>query len=571
MRYIKKIGAFLCDNTRKMQKNDWIILGIMLCIYAVISFINLGSFKNPQTFQKFGRLESSIIKLGEEPKSVSKMRHYAGENTGSYILMGSLNNNEYHKITSFTDEAVFRWTDTEIGEKVKYLKIIPINDERYIGEIALYDENGAKIQVTAETEAAKALIDEPDTVPDKISYMNSTYFDEIYFPRTAYEYANGMIAYEWVHPPLGKLIQMLPILILGMNPFAYRLMGNIAGILMIAVMYMFGKSLFKSRKYALLAGILMMFDNFHFVQTRIGTIDSFLVLFMITSAFYMFQYLVLKVGDSLKKKNKYLFLSGLFFGLATSVKWTGMYLGLGLCIMFFGKLVRDIIKEKKLAKQYIEIIPACILYFVIIPCAIYAMSYFLFPKVSPGRVSNFTELFEQTKRVYEYHSTLVAEHPYTSKWYTWPLMIRPMWYYTSTEAAGLETGFRSTIVAIGNPAIWWFGVIASVVVLVKATFARKQEDIFIMIMMLAMWIPYAFIGRIMFIYHFFPVLPFMILAIVAFIEWLEKIGKRKRNWITVGYIFLVIMMFMVFYPVTSGTPVSEKYIQSLKWMDTWYF
>lgn len=567
---IKKIVRFFQDNDRKMKKNDWLIVGTMVVIYSIISFINLGSTKNPQTFKEFARSDNSVVfKIDEEPQFISKMRHYAGAKGGSYIIMGATDNKNYEKIISFTDESVFKWSDTIINKKIKYLKIFPMTEGRYIGEIQLYNEQGEKIRITAQTEDAQKLIDEPDTVPDKINYTNSTYFDEIYFPRTAYEYAHGMQAYEWVHPPLGKLLQMIPIMLFGMTTFSYRLLGNIAGILMIIVMYAFGKSLFKSRKYALLAGILMMFDNFHFVQTRLGTVDSFLVLFVITSAFYMFQYLQLSKEDSLKKKNKYLFFSGLFFGLATCIKWTGLYLGLGLCITFFGKLILDTIKDKKLSKSYIEIILACIVYFVIIPSTIYALSYFLFPNVSPKQVSNFSELFDQIKGMYQYHSTLEADHPFTSKWYTWPFLIKPMWYYTSTQESGLASGIRSTIVAIGNPSIWWVGSIASIFVLLKAIWKRKKEDIFIVILMLTMWIPYAFIGRIMFLYHFFPVLPFMILAIVSFIKSLEK--KKKWNWITVTYAVIVIAVFSIFYPVSSGMPVSEDYIKSVKWLSTWQF
>ena len=75
------------------------------------------------------------------------------------------------------------------------------------------------------------MIDERHTVPKQISHLNSTYFDEIYFARTAYEYANGLPAYEWVHPPLGKLLMAIPIKLGKMAPFYYRFMGNVAGIL----------------------------------------------------------------------------------------------------------------------------------------------------------------------------------------------------------------------------------------------------------------------------------------------------------------------------------------------------
>ena len=39
-----------------------------------------------------------------------------------------------------------------------------------------------------------ALIDEGDTVPERSSFMNSTYFDEIYHARTAWEHLNRLWA-----------------------------------------------------------------------------------------------------------------------------------------------------------------------------------------------------------------------------------------------------------------------------------------------------------------------------------------------------------------------------------------
>ena len=102
-----------------------------------------------------------------------------------------------------------------------------------------------------------------------------------------------------------------------MAPFYYRFMGNIAGILMIPIMYLLGKELFKKRKYAIASSLLILLDNFHFAQTRMGTVDSYLVLFIMLSFYFMFRFI------NNKNTNINLLLSGLFIGLAISVKWTG--------------------------------------------------------------------------------------------------------------------------------------------------------------------------------------------------------------------------------------------------------
>ena len=80
-----------------------------------------------------------------------------------------------------------------------------------LGELALYDPQGSRIGVRTITGPASAdtLCDEADTVPAASTYYNSTYFDEIYHARTAYEHLRGVYPYEVSHPPLGKEILSL--------------------------------------------------------------------------------------------------------------------------------------------------------------------------------------------------------------------------------------------------------------------------------------------------------------------------------------------------------------------------
>ena len=73
----------------------------------------------------------------------------------------------------------------------------------------------------------------------------------------------------------------------------------------------------------------------------------------------------------------------------------------------------------------------------------------------------------------------------------------------------------------------------------------------------------------MFMYHYFITLPFVMLGIVSFIKWITE--KTKSNKALYAYILLIIVMFMVFYPITSGMPVTRDYVDSLKWLPGWYF
>ena len=73
----------------------------------------------------------------------------------------------------------------------------------------------------------------------------------------------------------------------------------------------------------------------------------------------------------------------------------------------------------------------------------------------------------------------------------------------------------------------------------------------------------------MFLYHYFPVLPFLILATTILFKDITKLSKTKI--ISIAYIMLVVVFFIVYYPVVSGLPVSNQYIESLRLLSSWYF
>ena len=566
---IKSFFGIFTDNTRKIKKIDWIIMGVLMLIFAVLAFKDLGTLESPQTFFMADQNNAEVtINLTGDKTNVLTMRHFTGPEFGDYQLYTSDDGSNYEYLMDFKQTSVFTWEDLKIDKTFKYLKIVSKQAGSYLGEVQLYDNYGMKLGITAADDQSTLVVDELDTVPGTISYTNSAYFDEIYFARTAYEYTEGLNTNEWVHPPLGKLIQSIPIVVLGMNTFAYRLMGVIAGLLMIPVLYVFAKTLFIDRKYALLAGVLMTFDCFHFAQSRMGTVDGFLVLFSMLSALFMTKYLVMTNKANVKKKIKYLGLSALFIGCAIATKWTGLFVGSALAIIFFAHFIyRNRGKAEMKKEDARKIIIWTIVFFTVIPIVIYLLSYFLFPNLYPYHISSLGDLFKQTGEMFKYHSTLEATHPFTSDWYTWPLMTKPVWYYVGYLSGDL----KSTIVGIGNPAIWWVGIPAMLYLVISLSKkkTRKQSNMFILAFIACTWLPYVFIGRVMFMYHFYITLPFIMLAIVAMFKWINE--KIKDHSLMIFYIGVVILLFIYFYPVISGQVESSSYIDSLKWFSSWIF
>lgn len=558
----KSILSVFSDNKKELVKTDWKIIGVLVVIYLIISCLNLGTLSTPKTYRQFNYVGEDVsLELTSVSQDVSKIRYYTGPEVGKFKVLVSTDGEEYREVATFEGTYVFAWEDLDIDESFKYIRFVSETPGAYLGEVQLYNKYGEKLLAKASDDQSVLIVDEMDTVPAKISHINSSYFDEIYFARSAYEYVHGIDTNEWVHPPLGKLIMMIPILLFGMSTFSYRIMGVLAGACMIPVIYALAKRMFKNRKWGLLAGVLMTFDTFHFAQSRMGTVDTFLVLFIMLSALYMYKYIDLDKDANLKTKLKNLLLSGLFIGCSIATKWTGLYAGLALAIVFFTHLIYTNVVKKEKDKDLIKVLLACVLFFVLIPIAIYVICYILFPNVY-----NYSgNIIKQIQDMYNYHHNLTAEHDFSSKWYTWPLMIKPVWYYVGYYGGNV----KATIVGIGNPAIWWFGIIATLFTLIISLLKRKKEYLFILVFILCTYLPYAFIDRAMFMYHFYPTLPFIMLAIVAFIKFITD--KLKNNSVYIFYVCVVILMFVIFYPVVSGMVTTTDYIDGIKWLSSWIF
>lgn len=538
---------------------------IILILYGIVSFFQLGSMEGVQTFWSTETQGNEVILDLGEVREVAFLRQFTGARFGKYDLAVSNDNINYSSLGELEQKKVFAWQDVEINQGFRYLAIREHGKKGEIGEVGLYDKAGNRLNVIGLNEESLLLVDEQEVVPSEISYMNTTYFDEIYHARTAYEYIHGMQIYEWTHPPLGKLIMTIPIMILGMTPFAYRVMGNLVGILMLVIIYIFAKRMFKKTQYATFAMLLFAVDGMHFVQTRIGTVDSYLVCFIMLAYLFMYQYICCDPDRELGKMHLNLLASGFFLGCAIATKWNGAYTAIGLAILFFINFFKrggQMRLFSKWRQHRMTIFWACFIYFILIPVIIYIASYLPDMMINP-EIKTVKGFIELQNKMYHYHSDLEATHPFSSPWYLWPLGVKPLWYYDGQVAEGMV----STITLHSNPFIWWTGILAMLYFFVQSIIDRSKNYYFISIAILAAYVPYIGIPRIMFLYHYFPVVPLMILAITGTIKDIEE-NLGQENWWK-WYAVIATIIFFFFYPIYSGFLVPEWYARLTEWFPVW--
>lgn len=593
------------SGSRRLQRKDWWWMGGITAAYTIVALVNLGSFKDPETvWHPASAGEGFYVDLGEV-KHLERLTSFGGVGTGTYsyefavtpdVWTGKIDVDNNHVY-------VFAWKSQQLDIDARYVKLTVTGAGFSMNELGIY-EAGSKEPlpissiVALNDKAPKRgavtnLFDEQKLMIYNHNFMKGSYFDEIYHARTAYENLEGLVAYENTHPPLGKLIIAIGIKLFGLSPFGWRIAGTLFGAAMIPLIYLMARRLFGGTTFAAIAALLMASDFMHFTQTRIATIDVYGVFFIMLMFYFMHRYVTMNFyRSSLAATLVPLGLAGFVFGLGVASKWIVLYGGAGLAVMLALSLI-DRYKEYAAARRLLKrgegqggynrseleraaklfprntilTLAACLLFYIGIPAGIYALTYIPILNVMQGGYT-LKALVDYQTHMYSYHAHLVSSHPFSSSWWEWPFMKRPVWYYSGSE---LPEGMKSTIVAMGNPLIWWIGLFT---MMATAYFSIKRKDksmYMIWIAYLAQYVPWMLVPRETFLYHYFAMVPFIILSTVYCLKLIEEVRPsfvKIRN----VYVAATIALFVLFYPALSGMLVPKWYVDVLlRWFPSWLF
>ena len=610
-----------------LRRADYLMMAAVTLAYSVLAFTNLGSTKAPQTgWTSSVSGEQVVFDLGQT--RTFRLTYFGGICNSTFTVALS-NDGDY-----WTDEVqakynqgeIFRWIwftpmdsegnilyegnltqpdnapakltlatggEMEPMQTARYVRITARSAGLALLEFGFLDEDGKPWpiagvtqsgQTAEQTTTAEALIDEQDTVAAYPSYYNSTYFDEIYHARTAYEHLHAMNTYEYTHPPLGKVTMMLGVQLFGMTPFGWRFMGTLAGVLMLPVMYLMVKQLTHDSKLSMIAMCLLALDSMHFTQTRIATIDSYAVFWIMVMYLFMFRYCQMSWNQtSLRRTLVPLGLCGITMGVACATKWIGIYAAAGLAVLFFWTLYNRLRESKYIEgpnptlKNTLITLGFCVVFFIIIPLIIYYFSYYWHLRAEG--LSGFGGMFslKWVKRViriqqdmFNYHAGLGGDtHYFRSPWYQWPVIWWPMWYYSGTDY--MPGGTISSISAMGNPAVWWFGLAAIIFLFVRVCLDRRarRDHLIVVISFASQFLPWVLVPRSTFIYHSFASVPFIIIASALLLDAVRRRSPRTFQACTCLLLVSAAALFAMFYPLESGMPCPREYAKHLRWFK-WY-
>lgn len=408
----------------------------------------------------------------------------------------------------------------------------------------------------------------------RLDYPGQMYFDEVYHVPAAMMMSAGdfsspfdpqQVSYDgqnvadWLHPPLAKYFQAGAMALWGKNPIAWRLPAVFFAGLTIIIFYFgvrqlghqfffkhlsAGERASKSANLSLVASYFLSLSGLFLVQSRIAMNDVFLLFFLLLGIFAYFVY-------SDKKRYLFLFLTGLFLALALSVKWTAFWF-----------ILLILIKEVASIKSYREL-PFLLFCFLLTPIFTYVLSYL--PMFFSGH--GLADFFVLQKTILLSHLSNPSFHLYSSDPLSWLINWRPVWFFTNPN---LGNDFVANIYALENPLLSFYLLITFLLVFLsllkkdKLSLARKTVWL-LFSFYLASFLPWIFFSRPMFLYHYLPALPFLIILLAYFLlNLLEKIsGLEKRRALFFNLLFWPFFFFLLFYPQWTAWPVPENFANTI--------
>lgn len=456
-----------------------------------------------------------------------------------------------------------------------------------------------------------------------------------------------------VHPPVGKWCIALGMKLFGGagNTFAWRASTAIAGTIAIIILIRVALRLFGNLSIALSAGLLMSVDGVGITLSRTGLLDIFIMVFVL-GAFDLLlmhrdwaraklraRYAIESrrrdarwVPDTSRRARRvwrvrsaqagdepdgghgqamlldsrgpviafswYRAAAAILVGLATGVKWSGIYFMAVFCVI---SVIWDAWERYRagyrswLSTGLLCDAPLTAVTMLPLWAGTYLAgwaSWFMHPdsymhdwaRTHPGQgvtwlPEGLRSFVEYHREMWQFHTTLDAPHDYKANPLTWPLQVRPTSFYW--EKLGGHPGLCSlaphsqcvsAVTSLGNPLIWWLGSLCTIVGIGIAIARHGDWRIWAVLAgFLGGWLPWAqYLHRTTFTFYSIVILPWIILAICYVGDAVRRRVAGGTWRIVLGTALLPICLVSVFfYPIWTAMPVPYEFWLSHMWFQSW--
>lgn len=373
-------------------------------------------------------------------------------------------------------------------------------------------------------------------------------FDEVHYVNAARVLLQLDHVVNPEHPLLGKSLIALGMLVLGDNPLGWRIAATLAGTATVLGVFAFTHALTRATRPALFAALFVILNQMVFVQARIGMLDVFMGAFLIWGGT-----LFLWAMTSRRRPWPLWIGGGALMGAAVAVKWAATpYVAFALVAFAVLKRRGAFSGIPWFTGSLALGISALVAYFAsFAPAFFYARN----PMTLTGLIPFQFEMWSLQTQV-------LAAHTYQSNWWTWPLMLRPIWYFYEPDQGAVRG-----VLLVGNPATLWGGLIA-VIACWWAGLRRRSDSALTVALLwtfsIAIW---AIIPKSLgfFYYYYLSAIILCIALAVAFHHWRAAIRGRD-DWFLVA----AIALFAYFYPILAALPLaSDRGFERWIWLPGW--
>jgi dolichyl-phosphate-mannose-protein mannosyltransferase len=354
-----------------------------------------------------------------------------------------------------------------------------------------------------------------------------------------------------VHPPLGKWMIGAGEWLFGANPFGWRFMAALVGVLSILILARVARRMTRSTLLGCLAGLLLALDGLHFVLSRTALLDIFLMFWVLAG----FACLVVdrdrarsrlvdwyersRLSDSgpFLGVRPWRLAAGFCLGAAVAIKWSGGFFLIAFLVMSLlwdAGARRAIGVRRPYAGTWRHDMPAALGALTLVPALTYIASWSGWFASALGYARNWERAtssgpiyfgidslrswWDYHWMVLSFHTNLELPHNYQSEPWTWPLLLRPVafWYEGRENVCG-AANCTEAVLGVGTPIIWYAGLAALIAMVAWYVATRDWRAGAVLLGYAAGWLPWFYFAiadnRTMFLFYAIPMVPFMILAI----------------------------------------------------------
>ncbi len=424
------------------------------------------------------------------------------------------------------------------------------------------------------------------------------------------------------HPPLGKWIIGLGLQAFGAeNPVGWRISTTILGTLAVTLVCIIAYLLFRSPLLATLAGFFMAIDGLAITMSRTALLDTplmFVTLLGFTAILLDRAQSQRRLDGWMLRRDKlgrstdwgpalwarpWLIVAGLLFGLASGIKWSGLYF-----LAFFAvyTVLVDAAARRRagvsfwvtsaLLKQapvtFLLIVPIALLSYLstwtgwIITRGGYDRNWAAQQLatggtgVVPGIPLWLQSLWHYHQAVYGTNLALSSPHAFAANPVTWPLMLRPTAFYYRGSTLG-ENGctFSScseSVNTIANPLLWYLTVAACLYLLYRLIRRREWQVGLVLMGVAAGYLPWLmYTERTVFQFYSIVFLPYLILGFVFVLGLILGTANDDAHRRATGLRYVIVITAAIaavsvfFYTSWTGMQIS-RFSQMLHvWLPGW--